>query len=179
MSRQAWILIFGLLVLVPSAVKAELPTPLKVAEPNHNQVYVKIIMPIAPADWNKDRIAVETWIADDLKKLGQARFTAVTKWVPLDLSPHEATHLWDGALEKQQFCPVCGDVSDRAKSHIKVTASGWSPGGAHVNISLRDEPGSRGLMAVKDCKTEQGTPYVAVLVGPPSEKSAAPHNDKK
>ena len=152
-------------------MKAEEPTPKKAAKPKSNQVYVKIIMPTDPADRDKDRPVVESWIAEDLKKLGQAKFTAATGWVPLDLSPLTATSVWDGKLrDKQRNCPVSADIPDRAEGPIiKVLLNGWSPGGAYVTVSLRDEPGSRVIAAVEELKTEQGMPYVAVFIGPPPE----------
>jgi hypothetical protein len=143
-------------------------------------VYVKIIMPTDSADRDQDRPVVESWIAEDLTKLGQAKFTAVTGWVPLDLSPFEATHVWDGEkLGDILYCPVGADIPDRAKSRIKVLLIGWSPGGADVTVSLKDEPGSRVIAAVEELKTEQGMPYVAVLIGPPPEKPAAPTDGKR
>jgi hypothetical protein len=48
-----------------------------------------------------------------------------------------------------------------------------------VTISLTDEPGSRALAAVEQLKTDQGIPYVAVLIGPPPEKSTAPTSGKR
>jgi hypothetical protein len=167
----ASIAVVSALAVVPYAVEPQQPTPKEAAQPQSNQVYVKIIMPTDPADHDKDRPVVESWIAEDLKKLGQATFTAVTGWVPLDLSPLEATHVWDGAkLGDTLYCPVGADIPDRAKGRIKVLLIGWTPGGAAVTVSLTDEPGSRAIAAVEELKTEQGIPYVAVLIGPPPEK---------
>jgi hypothetical protein len=171
--------IVSTLILVPCAVKAEEPTPKKAAQSKSNPVYVKIIMPTDPADRDKDRPVVESWIAEDLKKRGQAKFTAVTEWVPLDLSPLEATDVWDGKLnDKQCNCPVGADIPDRTEGRIKVFLSGWSPGGAFVTVLLKDEPGSRVIAAIEELKTEQGMPYVAVFIGPPPEKTAAPTDRK-
>jgi hypothetical protein len=178
MTRQLLVLIVSTLILVPNAPKAEEPTPKKAAQPRLNQVYVKVIMPADPADRDKDRPIVESWIAEALKKRGQARFTAVTGWVPLDLSPLESTDVWDGELGKQSYCPVGADI-ERAKGPIiKVHLSGWSPGGAFLIVPLKDEPGSRVIAAVKDLKSEQGMPYVAVLIGPPPEKPAVVDHKK-
>jgi hypothetical protein len=46
---------------------------------------------------------------------------------------------------------------------------------------LKDEPGSREIAVVPEAETEQRTPYVyvAVLIGPPLEKAAAPTDHKK
>jgi hypothetical protein len=48
-----------------------------------------------------------------------------------------------------------------------------------VTVSLTDEPGIRAIAAVEAHKTEKGMPYVAVLIGPPPEKPAAPTDRKK
>lgn len=174
MTRQLLFLFVGTLILLPDAVKTEQPTPKEAAQPEYNQVYAKIIMPTDRPDRDKDRSVVESWIAEDLKKTGQARFTAVTGWVPLDLAPLESTDVWDGRLGKQCYCPVGADI-ERAKGPIiKVHVNGWSPGGGDVTVSLRDEPGSRMIAAVKELKTEQGMPYVAVFIGPPPQRPAAP-----
>jgi hypothetical protein len=174
------VLIVSTLILVPYAVKAQEPTPEKAAQPRSNQVYVKIIMPTDPADGDKDRPVVESWIAEDLKKLGQARFTAVTGWVPLDLSPFEATDAWGGGkLGDTLYCPVGADIPERAEDRIKVLLVGWTPGGARVTVSLTDEPGIRAIAAVEEHKSEKGMPYVAVLIGPPPENPAAPTDHKK
>jgi hypothetical protein len=149
MTRQLLVLIVGTLALVPYAMKAQEPTPKKAAQPKSNQVYVKIIMPTDPADRDKDRPVVESWIAEDLKKRGQARFTAVTGWVLLDLAPFEAIDVWDGQLGDTSHCRVHADIPDRAEGRIKVLLKGWSPGGADVTVSLTDEPGSRAIAAVE------------------------------
>lgn len=168
-----------MLILVPCTLNAVEPTPRKAAQPRLNQVYVKVIMPAAPADRNKDRPVVESWIAEDLKKRGQARFTAVTGWVPLDLSPFESTNVWDGKLGKQSYCPVGADIERTKGPIIKVHVRGWSPGGGYVIVSLRDEPGSRVIAAVKELKTEQGMPYVAIFIGPPPQKPNTPTDRKR
>ena len=175
MTRQLLVLIVSTLALVACAVKAQEPTLKKAAQPKSNQVYVKIMMPTDPAERDEDRPVVESWIAKDLKKLGQAKFTAVTGWVTLDLSPLEATDVWDGGkLGDVLYCPVEADIPERAEGRIKVLLKGWDPGGAYVTVSLTDEPGSRAIAAVEKLKTEQGMPYAAVLIGPPPEKPAAP-----
>lgn len=180
MTRQLLAMITSTLTLVPYAVQAEEPTPKNADQPQSNQVYVKLIMPTEPADRDQDRPVVESWIAEDLLKRGQAKFTAVTAWVPLDLSPFEGTEVWDGGkLGDALYCPVGADIPDRAKGRIKVFLSGWSPGGAFATASLTDEPGSRAIAAVQEMKSEQGMPYVAVLIGPPAEKPAASTDDKQ
>lgn len=180
MTRQLLALIVCTLTLIPYSMKAEEPTPEKAAPPKSNQVYVKIIMPTDPADRDQDRPVVESWIAEDLKKRGQAKFTAVTGWVPLDPSPLEATDVWDGKLgDKERYCAAHADIPERAEGRIKVHVLGWGPGFDEVTVSLTDEPGSRAIAAAERHKTEHGMPYVAVLIGPPPEKTAAPTDPSK
>ena len=81
----ASIAVVSALAVVPYAPEAQKPTPEKGALPKSNQVYVKIIWPTAPAALDKDRPVVESWIAEQLKKDGQTKFTAATGWVPLAL----------------------------------------------------------------------------------------------
>ncbi len=162
------------------SAKALEATPKEAAQPQLNQAYVKIIMPTAPVDRDQDRPVVESWIAEDLKRRGQARFTAVTGWVSLDLSPIAATDVWKGGeLGDTYYCPVGADIPDRAKGRITVQLSGWSPGGAFATVSMTDEPGSRAIAAVKEMETERGMPYVAVLIGPPTDHPAAPTDRKE
>ena len=175
----ASIAVVSALVVVPYAVKAQKPTPKKGALPKSNQVYVKIILAIDPTTRDKDRPVVESWIAEQLKKRGQSKFTAATAWVPLGVKGEESTSVWDGRLdEKTWACPVAGDTVERADGRIKVLLDGWSPAYASVTVSLTDEPGSRAIAAVEQIKTEQGLPYVAVLIGPSPEKPAAPTDHK-
>src|ERR1700734_103653 len=71
----ASIAVVSVLAVVPYAVEAQKATPKKGALPKSNQVYVKIIVPTAPATRDKDRPVVESWIAEQLKKRGQSKFT--------------------------------------------------------------------------------------------------------
>jgi hypothetical protein len=176
----ASIAVVSALAVVPYAVKAQKPTPKKGALPKSNQVYVKIIWPTDPATRDTDRPVVESWIAEQLKNRGQSKFTAATAWVPLPDKGEESTRVWTGALDGQRCgCPVAAQIAERADGRIKVRLDGWRPFPAGVNVSLTDEPGSREIAAVERAKTEQGLPYVAVLIGPPPEKPAAPTDHKK
>ena len=176
----ALIAIISGFAVVPYAVEAQKSTPDKGALPKSNQVYVKIILPIDPANRDKDRPVVEFWIAEQLKKRGQAKFTAATGWVPLVVKGEGSTRVWNATLDDKHWgCPVAGHIVERADGRIKVLLDGWSPAYAKVTVSLTDEPGSREIAAVERMKTEQGLPYVAVLIGPPLEKLAAPTDQKK
>jgi hypothetical protein len=170
----ASIAVVSALAVVPYAGNAQKPTPEKVL-PKSNQVYVKIILPIDPATRDKDRSVVESWIAEQLKMRGQTKFTAATGWVPIAEKRFESTLVWNGRLDDKQWnCPVLGSTPKRDEGRIRVFVDGWIASGTEVTVSLKDEPGSREIAAVERAKTEQGLPYVAVLIGPPPEKPAAP-----
>jgi hypothetical protein len=176
----ASIAVVSALAVVPYAVDAQKPTPNKGALPKSNQVYVKVILPIDPATRDRDRPVVEAWIAEQVKKRGQSKFTAATAWVPLSLERFGSTEMWDGGLDGKAWgCPVDGNIYKRADGRIKVFLNG--PGGAKVIVSLKDEVGSREIAVVEGAETEQGMPYgyVAVLIGPPPEKPAAPTDHEK
>jgi hypothetical protein len=171
----ASIAVVSALAVVPYAVKAQKPTPEDGALPKSNQVYVKIIWPTAPATRDKDRPIVESWIVEQFKKRGQAKFTAATAWVPLAGKGEKFTSVWDATLDGERYgCPVAGKIAERADGRIKVRLGGWDPGGSEVIVSLTDEPGSREIAAVEEVTWAQGLPYVAVLIGPPPERPAAP-----
>ncbi len=177
----ASIAVVSALAVGSSAGKAQESPPQKGALPKSNQVYVKIILPTDPATRDKDRPVVESWIAEQLKKRGQSKFTAATAWVPLAVKGDESKRVWNGSLDgKQWACPVAGHIFERADGRIKVRLDGWAPfSGVGVTVSLPDEPGSREIAAVERATTEPGLPYVAVLIGPPPEKTAAPTDHKK
>jgi hypothetical protein len=177
----ASIAVVSAFAVVPSAGEAQKPTPKKGALPKSNRVYVKIIWPSDAAARDKDRPVVESWIAEQLKKRGQSKFTAATAWVPLAFKGEKFTPVWDTTLDGERLgCPVSGKIAERADGRIKVRVGGWDPGGSEVIVSLKDEPGSREIAAVEEVTwAKGGLPYVAVLIGPPAEKSAAPIDPKK
>src|SRR5262249_5857421 len=156
----ASIAVVSALAVVSYAVNAQKPTPKKGALPKSNQVYVKIILPTDPATRDKDQPVVESWIAEQLKKRGQTKFTAATAWVLLVVKGENfefSTEVWDGNLDNKTWgCPVHGDITERADGRIKVLVDGWAPvPGWEATISLKDEPGSREIAAVKrNKKTE-------------------------
>lgn len=173
MTHHLFIFVAVALSVIPCAATAQEPSS-HTAQAALNRVYVKIIMPTDAANRGKDRPIVESWIGEDLKKRGQAKFTAVTGWVNLDLSPLESTELWDGKLgDKQRYCQAGAEVLDRAEGRIKLHVNGWGPGAVDLMVSVTDEPGSRAMVAVDELKTPDGMPYVVVLIGPPPEKTAA------
>lgn len=175
--RRSLALIVMLFALPLSPVDAEEPISETASE--SNPVYVKLIIPIDATDRKQDQPVVESWIAKELKNRGQTTFSAATSWVPLDLSPFSSTHVWNGNLGDQSCCPVGADIRVRAKGRIDIFLIGWTPGGADVTVSLTDEPGSRAIAAVKRFKMEKGMPHVAVLIGPPPEKSTPSSDSRK
>ena len=176
----ASIIAVSTLAVVPYAVTAQKPAPKKGTRPKSNPVYVKIIWPADPATRDKDRPVVESWIAEQLKKRGQSKFTAATAWVPLDVKGEKSTSVWDATLDgKELGCPVTGEIVERADGLVKIVLRGWTPGGDRVTVSLRDEPGSREIAAAEDVRTETRLPYVAVLIGPPPARPAAPTTHKE
>jgi hypothetical protein len=102
----ASIAVASVLAVVPYAGEAQKPTPKKDALPKSNQVYVKIIWPIDPATRDKDRPVVESWIAEQLKKRGQTKFTAVTAWVPLAVKGEKSKPVWVGNLTRLRLRPT-------------------------------------------------------------------------
>lgn len=175
MTRQFLALIVSTLTLVPYAVKAQEPTPKKAAQSKSNQVYVKIILPTDPAARDKDRPVVESWIAEQIKKRGESKFTAATAWV---LLVETGEKIEDPTLVWRGGCLVHGQIVERKGGRLKVFLGGWGPDSVGVTVSLADEAGSREIAAAEQDKTEQGVPYVAVLIGPPSEKPAAVDHKK-
>ncbi|MFO0969551.1 MAG: hypothetical protein U0793_28670 [Gemmataceae bacterium] len=180
----ALIAVVSALALATHVVQAQTATPEKGALPRSNQVYVKVIWPTDSATRGKEQPVVESWIAEQLKKRGQSKFTAATGWVPLAITGDKfefPTRVWDGGLGgKARACPVSGLIAERADGRIKVLLDGWAPvPDRGVTVTLTDEPGNREVAAVERIKTKQGLPYVAVLIGPPPEKPAAPADHEK
>ena len=158
-------------VITPIALSADGPENRTSAPPapaNSAPVYVKIIWPVDPATpvIEKDRPVIESWIAKSIENGRQANFRAVTAWVPLVEESFEATTLWDGKLDGiERPCIVGADITERKDGRIKITFRGWTPGGAEATATLKDEPGSRGVVPVTQAKTTHGVPHVAILIG--------------
>ena len=176
----ASIVVASALAVAPYALNAQKPTPKKGDLPKSNQVFLKIILPTDLATRDKDRPIVESWISEQLKQLGQSKSTAATGWVPLDFSSTSAKMVWDGKLgDKRCSCHVFAYVDESADGRIKVVIDGWSPGFTQMTVSLKDEPGIREIAVAEGAKTDQGVPYVAVLICPPPERPPAPTDHKK
>lgn len=145
-----------------------------------NQVFVKVIVPVTPRSPRQEGPVVDSWVAKQLKELGETEYFAVTDWVPVCDAFLEDdaidNRVWDGNLDGKHFyCPVGGDLPKREMGRVVVNVAGWTPVGGAANITLRDEPGSRAVGPVrlvvgnegKRDKIEQGLPYVAVMIAPP------------
>lgn len=179
--------VFLVLINIIAAISGEPrdqgPTPELSSRQQFNQVFVKVIVPVTPRTPKQDGHAVESWVAEQLKELGEPEYFAITDWVPVCDSLLEDeivdNQVWDGCLDgKHPFCPVGGDIPKRENGCVLVNVSGWTPSGGEANITLSDEPGSRAVGAVrldvgregKRIKIEEGLPYVAVLIAPPLQK---------
>jgi len=166
-----------------AAIAAELPAqdpmPETITRQQFNQVFVKVIMPVTARTPKQDGPAVESWVAEQLKELGESEYFAVTDWVPVCDGLLEDdivdNRVWDGRLDSSHYCPVGGDIPEREDGRVLVNVSGFTPGGGEANIKLPDEPGSRAVVPVrmvagkegKRLKIEEGLPYVAVIISPP------------
>lgn len=174
----------GTLIPVPNAAKAQEPAPKNAAQSELNQVFVKVIVPVTSRTPKRDGPVVESWVAEQLKQLGETEYFAVTDWVPVCDALFEDdivdNHVWNGGLDGV-YCPVGGDVPERKNGRLLVSVTGWSPaGGCGASITLSDEPGSRAVGPVQilvgsekkpvKFKADERLPYVAVLICPPPEK---------
>lgn len=162
-----------LLAILPLAVspvasqeKARSVPGLRASE--RSAVYAKVLLPVkAPAEG--DHPAVESWIAQKLRKRGATEFRAVTGWVRLADKSEDKTDIWDATLDGEHYgCPVDGQVSERtADGRVRVTLSGWAPGSPRIKgNSLPAEIGFR-TIAVVDTKRVDGVKsYVALMIAP-------------
>ncbi|WP_147866911.1 hypothetical protein [Stieleria maiorica] len=155
-----------------------------------NQVFVKVIIPVTSHTPKQDGPVVESWVAEELRKLGETECFAVTDWVPVcdGLLEDDVVdnRVWDGGrFARTVYCPVGGDIPQRKEGRLLVNVRGWTPGGLEVNIALADEPGSRAVGSVqilvgkerKPMKTEEPIPYVAVIITPPPLEGVTSHGD--
>ena len=179
------------ITLVPNAAKVQELTPKKTVRSELNQVFVKVIVPVTSRHPEQDGPVVESWIAEELKQLGETDYFAVTEWVPVcdamlenDIADNR---IWDGGLSGR-YCPVGGDIPERGNGRLLVSITGWTPVGGEANIALSDEPGNRAVGPVQFLVGEEKKPvkitadnrlpYVAVLVCPPPQKTSV-NGDKK
>lgn len=187
-------LIFLLIANTVAALAVELPVQVPEPESNArrrlNQVFVKVIVPVTSRTPKQDGPFVESWVAEQLKSLGEGEYFAVTDWVPVCDGLHEDdivdNDVWDGRLSgKHSYCPVAGDIPRRENGRVSVSVAGWLPFGVEAKFRLPDEPGIRTVKPVQNLvgeeqklvKTEDRLPYVAVLIAPPPHKSTTSHQD--
>ena len=186
----ALLLVLYTLTTFAAELPAQNPTPASIARQRFNQVFVKVIMPVTTRTPKQDGPVVESWVAEQLKKLGEPEYFAVTDWVPVcdglladDIVDND---VWDGGrIGKTLFCPVGGDIPERENGRVLVSVAGFTPGGGGANITLPDEPGSRAVGPVrllvgkegKRIKIEEGLPYVAVIIAPPPREGVTSHSD--
>ena len=77
------ILVFTMGLAIASELHAQVPTPDSKAREQFNQVFVKVIVPIPPHTPKQEGLAAESWIAEQLKQLGESEYFAATDWVPV------------------------------------------------------------------------------------------------
>ena len=174
------------------------PKPESITRQQFNQVFVKVIVPVTSRTPKQDGPAVESWVAEQLKQLGESEYFAVTDWVPVcdglledDIVDNQ---VWDGRLAGiHPYCDVGGDIPQRKDGRVVVSVGGWTPIGGRARISMPDEPGSRAVSPVrmgvgeegegtkigKRTEMEEGLPYVAIIIVPPPQKGAKSHVDAK
>lgn len=181
----ACLLTVGLFSFIVAQATAHDPSKESVKRSRFNQVFVKVVVPVTKHTPDQEGPVIESWIAARLKKLDGSDFFAVTDWVPVCdglLTDEDVDNdVWDGCLKtKYRFCPVDGDIPERENGRAQLLLRGWDPGGSEVTVSLKDEPGSRAVACVEECRVTGVVPYVAVIVGPPPVKaSTRKHFDAK
>ena len=185
------LLVFSMLAANAAEVPAQDPPPESTTRRQFNQVFVKVIVPVTSRTPMRNGPVVESWVAEELKTLGETEYFAVTDWVPVcdGLLTDDVVdnRVWDGGrFNKVLFCPVGGDIPQRKDGRLLVSVGGWLPGGGcEANIALPDEPGSRAVGPVqilvgkegKPMKTEDPFPYVAVIITPPPLEGVTSHGD--
>ena len=184
------LLVFIMVAAIAAELPAQAPTPESTTRRQFNQVFVKVIMPVTSRTPKQDGPVVESWVAEQLKQLGESEYFAVTDWVPVCDGLLEDdivdNRVWDGSLDgKSSYCPVGGDIPERKNGRLLVSVGGWTPDCGGANITLPDEPGSRAVGPVrllvgkegKRIKIEEGLPYVAVIIAPPPQEGVTSHGD--
>ena len=193
MRRPSFIclLVFNMVAAIAAELPAQAPTPESTARRRFNQVFVKVIVPVTSRTPKQDGPVVESWVAEQLKQLGESEYFAVTDWVPVcdglledDIVDND---VWDGRLDgKHPYCAVRGDIPERENGRLLVSVAAWLPyGGCEANITLSDEPGNRAVGPVqilvgkerKPVKVEERLPYVAVIIAPPPQEGVTSHGD--
>jgi hypothetical protein len=192
----SYALLLAIYTLMPFV--AELPaqdaTPESIARRQFNQVFVKVIMPVTARTPKQDGPVIESWVAEQLKQLGESEYFAVTNWVPVCdglLSDDEVDNrVWGGSLGNASFCPVGGDLPERKDGRVLVSVVGWSPGAVEARVTLADEPGTRAVEPAlgysasgvkRHVQGEKPMAYVAILIGPPPQEghTAMPNRQNK
>ena len=185
------LLIVNMVVAMAAELPAQGPAPESTTWRQFNQVFVKVIVPVTSRTPKQEGPVVESWVAEQLKQLGESEYFAVTDWVPVcdglladDIVDND---VWDGRLDgKHSYFPVGGDIPKRENGRLLVKLTGWlCPVGGEANITLPDEPGSRAVGPVqilvgkekKPLKVDERLPYVAVIIAPPPLEGVTSHSD--
>ena len=127
-----------------------------------SRVYVKIILPMEKSE--KDTPSVESWISEQMAKLGKKQVRAVTDWVRLPENSEASARVWNATLAGERWgCPVSAKPVERASDGtIKVHLAGWAPFPLDQSgMSLVNEIGSRNVAVI-----DHGRAFVAMVVVP-------------
>ncbi len=175
--RFLGLLFFCVLATVAAGVSAKDHPLESTTRQQFNQVFVKLLVPVTSRTPKQSGPVVESWVTEELKKLSETEYFAVTEWVPVcdALLENDVVDnsVWSDG--HPPYCPVGGDIPQRKDGRLLVNISGWLLGGCEANITLSDEPGVRavGPMQIligkerKPMKAEEPLPYVAVIIAPP------------
>ncbi|WP_145418746.1 hypothetical protein [Planctomycetes bacterium K23_9] len=196
MRCRSFVLLLALYTLTTfaSELPAQKPTPASIERQQFNQVFVKVIIPVTARTPKQNGPVVESWVAEQLKELGETEYFAVTDWVPVCdglLEDDEIDNrIWSGSLAGKNsglFCPVGGDLPERNSGSVLLSVGGWSPAsGYEARVTLADEPGTRAVEPVihysargkrKAIPGKKPLAYVAILIGPPPRKPVTSHSD--
>ena len=190
--RFALLLVLYTLTTLIAELSAQTPTRASITRQQFNQVFVKVIIPVTERTPRQEGPAVESWVAEQLKEMGESEYFAVTDWVPVcdGLLTDDIINnsVWDGRLGgKHAYFSAHGDIPERENGRLMVMVNGWlCPAIAEVNITLSDEPGSRAVGPVllgvrekerKRIKIEEGLPYVAVIIAPPPREDVTSRSE--
>ena len=116
------LLVFIMVAAIAAELPAQAPTPESTTRRQFNQVFVKVIVPVTLRTPKQDGPVVESWVAEQLKQLGESEYFAVTDWVPVCDGLLEDdivdNRVWDGSLD--------GNRSEERRVG-KECRSRWSP----------------------------------------------------
>ena len=79
----ACLLVLNILAAFAVELPAQDPTPETSTSRRFNQVFVKVVVPVTSRTPKQGGPVIESWVAEQLKQLGEPECFAVTDWVPV------------------------------------------------------------------------------------------------